>query len=66
MSDLVQVHAFLPRPLKRRAFSVLALQERTFSQWLRETLEVWLQVAEQSNETMAVATDNCGKIYRPQ
>ena len=46
MSDLVQVHAFLPRPLKCRAFIVLALQERKFSHWLREALEGWLQEVE--------------------
>jgi hypothetical protein len=50
MPDVVQVHAFLPRPLKCRAFSIFALQEQTFSHWLRETLEMWLHEVEQSGD----------------
>ena len=53
MIDTIQVHAFLPRQLKRRAFSVLAQQERRFSHWLRDALEEWLQEVEQSRETIA-------------
>lgn len=37
--DAVLIKAFVPRELKRRAFSSLALQEETFSAWLRVQLE---------------------------
>ncbi len=47
MSDRVQVHAFIPRQLKRRAFSTLASQERRFTDWLCDALEAWLQEEEQ-------------------
>ena len=50
MSDVVQVHAFLPRPLKRRAFSAFAQQEMKFSRWLRDTLEEWLRQVERHGE----------------
>jgi hypothetical protein len=46
MAGMIQVHAWLPRQLKRRTFSMLALQERSFSQWLRDALETWLQEVE--------------------
>src|SRR4030095_14489936 len=46
MDDLVQVHAFLPRDLKRRAFSALARREQRFTHWLRDGLEAWLQEVE--------------------
>ena len=55
MPDVIQVHAFLPRQLKRRAFSVLAQQERKFSHWLRDALEEWLQGVEQPRETKECA-----------
>ena len=58
MSDVVQVHVFLTRQLKRRAFSALAQQERRFSHWLRDALEEWLQEVEQSRDTMAIVTDD--------
>ena len=50
MPDVVQVHAFLPRPLKRRAFGVFAQQEMKFSRWLRDTLEEWLLQVEMPGE----------------
>jgi hypothetical protein len=50
MPDVVQVHAFLPRPLKRRAFGVFAQQELKFSRWLRDTLEEWLRQVEMHGE----------------
>ena len=53
MSDVVQVHALIPRTLKRHAFSVLALRERKFSHWLREQIEAWLEEAERTDEGMA-------------
>jgi hypothetical protein len=37
--DTVLVKAHVPRDLKRRAFSALALQEESFSAWLRMQLE---------------------------
>jgi hypothetical protein len=64
MPDVIQVHAFLPRQLKRRAFSALAQQERRFSQWLRDALEEWLQKVEPPRETSTVSTENRQGIYR--
>jgi hypothetical protein len=55
MPDVIQVHAFLPRQLKRRAFGVLAQQERKFSHWLRDALEAWLQEVEQLRDTKEYA-----------
>jgi hypothetical protein len=43
MHDFTQVHALIPRPLKRQAFVEFARQEQTFSHWLREALERWLE-----------------------
>lgn len=42
----VLVKAFVPRDLKRRAFGVLALQEESFSAWLREQLASFVEQAE--------------------
>jgi len=64
MPDVIQVHAFLPRQLKRRAFSVLAQQERRFSHWLRDALEEWLQEVERQDETMAVKTEDRQGVAR--
>jgi hypothetical protein len=64
MPDVIQVHAFLPRQLKRRAFSVLAQQERKFSHWLRDALEEWLQEVEQPRETSAVGTEDRQGVWR--
>jgi hypothetical protein len=64
MPDVIQVHAFLPRQLKRRAFSALAQQERRFSHWLRDALEEWLQEVEQPRETSTVSTENRQWICR--
>jgi hypothetical protein len=50
MPDVVQVHAFLPRPLKRRAFGVFAQREMKFSHWLRDALEGWLRQVERQDE----------------
>jgi hypothetical protein len=46
--EQVLVKAFVPRDLKRRAFGALAIQEETFSAWLR------MQLARLVDE------DNCG------
>jgi hypothetical protein len=64
MSDVIQVHAFLPRQLKRRAFSALAQQERRFSHWLRDALEEWLQEVEQPCATSAVGTEDRQGVCR--
>jgi hypothetical protein len=45
--EQVLVKAFVPRDLKRRAFGRLALQEESFSAWLREQLESFVEQAEQ-------------------
>jgi hypothetical protein len=58
MHEVCQVHAFLPRNLKRRAFSVLAQQERRFSHWLRDALEEWLREVEQPQKPGAVSPNN--------
>jgi hypothetical protein len=64
MPDVIQVHAFLPRQLKRRAFSALAQQERRFSHWLRDALEKWLQEVEQPRETSAFGTEDRQGVCR--
>jgi hypothetical protein len=64
MPDVIQVHAFLPRQLKRRAFSALAQQERRFSHWLRDALEEWLQEVEQHRDTMAIGTEDRQGVSR--
>ena len=46
-TNVTQVRANIPRRLKRLAFSQLALQELTFSTWVRERLEEWLCSIEQ-------------------
>jgi hypothetical protein len=64
MTDTVQVKVVLPRALKRRAFSALALREERFSRWLERQLETWLvQVEAQeadSIEGKATAHDEGG------
>ena len=64
MPDVIQVHAFLPRQLKRRAFSALAQQERRFSHWLRDALEEWLQEVERQHETIAIHTEDRQGVAR--
>ena len=55
MQDLSQVHAFIPRQLKRRAFAEFAMQERSFSHWLREVLEQWVEERQGRCEGMDMA-----------
>jgi len=50
MDDCAQVHAQIPRRLKKQAFIVLAEQERKFSSWLRQELEKLLEQAPQGGE----------------
>jgi hypothetical protein len=42
MAELAQVKAAIPRDLKRRAFSALALREEKFNRWLQRQLEAFL------------------------
>lgn len=44
--DIIQVHAFVPRMLKRRLYAVLAMEEKRFSQWVREQMEVKVKAYE--------------------
>ncbi len=44
--EQVLVKAFVPRDLKRRAFGMLAVQEESFSAWLRAQLESFVEQAE--------------------
>ena len=46
MADLVQVHVFIPRDLKIRAFTLFVQREMKFSQWLRAALEAWVEAGE--------------------
>jgi hypothetical protein len=64
MPDVIQVHAFLPRQLKRRAFSALAQQERRFSHWLRDALEEWLQQVEQPQAPRSVGSEDREGVCR--
>ena len=48
MRDLVQVNAEIPRMLKRRLFSALALRDQKFTKWLNHQAETWLRQAEAS------------------
>jgi hypothetical protein len=64
MPDVIQVHAFLPRQLKRRAFSALAQQERRFSHWLRDALEEWLREVEQPQRPSAVSSEDREGVCR--
>jgi hypothetical protein len=50
MADVVQVKAVIPRGLKRRVFSVLALREETFTHWLLEQMEILLMIGERRRE----------------
>jgi hypothetical protein len=50
MEDIAQVKAAIPRDLKRRAFSALALREEKFNRWLQRQLEVFLQENERARE----------------
>jgi hypothetical protein len=43
MADYVPVKAYIPRPLRRRAFAAFALLDTNYSRWTREHLERWLQ-----------------------
>ena len=60
MQDVVQVKAEIPRDLKRRAFSALALRERKFAHWLRDSLQHWVEEAEQDNANKE--SDSAGMV----
>lgn len=64
--EIVQVKATIPRELKCRAFSALALRDEKFSRWLRNQLEDWLKKAEQSHEGMDVPEDSRKGVCRPE
>ncbi len=53
MRDFVQVHAEIPRQLKRQAFIAFAEQEVRFAPWLRAQLEAWLLETEQADKGRA-------------
>ena len=46
MEPFVQVHADIPRALKRRAFAAMALRDEKFNRWLRAHLQAWLEEVE--------------------
>ncbi|HEY7496739.1 MAG TPA: hypothetical protein VIH59_37245 [Candidatus Tectomicrobia bacterium] len=64
MPDCTQVHAMIPRALKQRAFSALALQEQKFSHWVQEHLEAWLLEVEQEHEGMARVESHLERVCR--
>jgi hypothetical protein len=43
--EVVPVKAYIPRDLRRRAFSQLAIRDMTFSGWVRAHLTQWLAEA---------------------
>lgn len=49
--DMAQLHAFVPRALKRQLFSALALEEKPYSAWVREQATAWLQARAQKGDT---------------
>jgi hypothetical protein len=42
MEELVQIHAKVPRQLKRRLYTALAWREETYVVWLQRQMEGWL------------------------
>jgi hypothetical protein len=46
MKDVVQIHALVPRELKRQAFVLFRQQDLPFSTWLRASLEAWIREVE--------------------
>jgi hypothetical protein len=65
MPELAQVHASIPRDLKRRAFVALAAREEKFSGWLRQQIEEWLREIE-PHEGMAIVEVNSASVCRPE
>ena len=62
MPELAQVHAVVPRALKRQVFSVLALRDERFSPWLRQQMERWLathQTTEEPQRDRLVGSETC-------
>jgi hypothetical protein len=59
--EQVLVKAFIPRDLKRRAFGVLAIQEESFSAWLRAQLESFVEQAEPIGHESVRDHDNAQK-----
>lgn len=41
--ETTAIKGYVPRSLRRKAFAQFALQDLTFSGWLRDQLERWVQ-----------------------
>jgi hypothetical protein len=54
--EVAQIKAYVPKSLKRRAFSAFATLDLNFSRWTREQLEKWLD-AHQAQVDGAIAAD---------
>jgi hypothetical protein len=58
--EIVSVKAYIPRHLRRLAFAQFALQEMTFSTWVRTHLEQWLEEIGTPREVGAFAEGHDG------
>jgi hypothetical protein len=65
MPELAQVHAYIPRELKRRVRIALARREEQFSAWLRQQIEEWLREIE-PHEGMAIVEVDSERVCRPE
>ena len=61
MADMVQVHVFIPRDLKIRAFTLFVQREMKFSQWLRAALEAWVEAGEAEKQEVQDARKTRGR-----
>ena len=51
MAESIGVKGYVPKDLRRRAFSKFVLHDMTFSGWLQAQLERWLREVEASQGT---------------
>ena len=65
MPELAQVHAYIPKELKRRVTIALARREEKFSGWLRKQIEGWVREIEQ-HEGMAIVEVDSERVCRPE
>jgi hypothetical protein len=62
--DVVPVKAYIPRDLRRQAFSQFALRDMTFSAWVRAHLTQWLAetgTAPVEGQSLNVETQDPGR-----
>ena len=58
--DVTQIKAYVPKSLKRRAFSTFATLDLNFSRWTREQLEKWLNDVSANQATVSDAMPAVG------